>query len=190
MLNSPIRFKLLLTFSILSVVAAIFLFNSVETGWAWLLLSFALAPWLVRAYNQKTFKVFAENTKERKAEFEKRYADEGIFSYTEAGFTISFDSKPTSIQWNEIDTLLAYKKDLLATDEICLDMHWRGQMIRISESTNGWYQFLERLPKIFPGIKQSWNFDIIHPAFATNLTLLFDRKGRSIEQVLKEEYKD
>ncbi len=135
-------------------------------------------------------KFLLKRKKNEKQKFEKRYADEGIFSYTETCFTISIDSKPTSIQWDEIDTLLAYKKDLLTTDETCLDMHWSGRMIRISESTNGWYQFLDRLPKIFPGIKQGWDFDIIHPAFTTNLTLLFDRKGRSMEQMLKEEYKD
>lgn len=147
-----------------------------------------IGTWLAKP--KYDFSQAGKINEQQKTGFDKIYKDNGIFSYTETGFTISIDPKPTSIQWDEIDTLLAYKKDLLTTDEICLDMHWSGRMIRISESTNGWYQFLERLPRNFPGIKQGWDFDIIHPAFATNLTLLFDRKGRSMEQMLKEEYKD
>ena len=62
--------------------------------------------------------------------------------------------------------------------------------IRLTESTPGWYQFNKRLSQTIPTISENWDTEIVHPAFATNMTLLFDKQGRTKEQAEKECYGD
>jgi hypothetical protein len=76
-----------------------------------------------------------------------------------------------------VDRIVAYKLDLFAVDEICVELHIGDRAVRFTESTPGWYQFLERLRKVFPSIPDGWDWDVARPAFATNYTVLYEREG-------------
>ena len=54
----------------------------------------------------------------------------------------------------------------------------------MTEETAGWPIFIERLKEQFPTVDEDWNINIAHAAFATNLTLLYDRENRTQEQVV------
>jgi hypothetical protein len=133
-------------------------------------------------------------TKEYKEQIDRDYndrlVDNGIFRYRETGFTISLtDTK--NIEWNKIQSILAYKLDLMTTDEICIDIFCDDNIsFRVTEETAGWFVFIERLKEQFPTVEEDWNISIAHPAFATNLTLLYDRENRTQEQVVRLFYSD
>jgi hypothetical protein len=79
----------------------------------------------------------------------------------------------------------------MTTDEICIDIFCDDNIsFRVTEETAGWFVFLERLKEQFPTVEEDWNVSIAHPAFATNLTLLYDRENRTQEQVVGLFYSD
>ena len=98
----------------------------------------------------------------------------GIFQYFEDGFTVKLKTNRT-VLWKEIEKIQGYKLDLFTTDEICLDIFLPETIITISESAEGFMEFLEMLQNEFPSFDKSWYEKIIQPPFATNLTILYEK---------------
>ncbi len=116
--------------------------------------------------------------------------NQGIFKYHSTGFSVLLKSEITQYKWDDIETITGYKLDLLTTDEICMDIVFcDNSCLTLYESTTGWSYFNESLFKSIPSINKEWETGVMHPALKTNLTLLFDKKDRSQEAVLKELYK-
>jgi hypothetical protein len=110
-------------------------------------------------------------------EFVELYNSDGIFSYNENGFELSINETLTKVKWNEIQKLTAYKIDLLTTDEICLFVEAEnGKQFEISESTEGWFKFLEKTKEQFENINKMWEIDISNPAFERKETEIYNRK--------------
>jgi len=122
--------------------------------------------------------------------FDVRFNDTGIFTYQEDGVTANFKDGACVVKWLDIETIIAYKRDRMTTDCICLDVFYLNTFsFGINEGTKGWYQFLVKMSEAFPQIKRGWEIEIAQPPFKTNLTLLFDKKGRTLEEVMKINYK-
>ncbi len=109
-------------------------------------------------------------------EFMELYNSNGIFTYNASGFELPINHKQTEIKWQEIDKVTAYKIDLLSTDEIRLFVQAEnGKQFEISESTKGWFQFVEKIKEKFPNISKTWEIDITNPAFERKETELYNR---------------
>ena len=102
-------------------------------------------------------------------------ANSGIFEYLEDGFTIDLKNGKRRICWKDIERLEGYKRDLMTFDQVCLDIISNETIITISEDTDGFESFIEKLKNQFPSIDKDWDWKIIQPAFATNFTVLFKR---------------
>jgi hypothetical protein len=122
-------------------------------------------------------------------QFKKQQEDLGFFSYDDTGFSLTEQKGVTHYNWLDIETIFGYKEDRYTTDEICLDIFTNGNhYLTLTESTPGWYQFNDRLTKCIPSISNSWDGEIAVPAFETKLTLLFDKKGRTLNEAEAECY--
>jgi hypothetical protein len=121
-------------------------------------------------------------SEESKKRFDIKFNDLGKFIYEDDGFIFQFKSEQQKIKWTDIERLLAYKQDLLTTDEICLDIVYNNWQKTITEETPGWYQFVEKIKLVFPNIPKNWDSEIVHPAFAANLTILYQRADREIPE--------
>ncbi|MCA6368761.1 MAG: hypothetical protein IM631_20985 [Cytophagales bacterium] len=182
-------------FILLLIVNWGFVIACTWTGYIWGLLFFGLCA-VVTTYPlvDPRKRIIFIGTKEYKEQTDKdfndRLVDNGIFRYTETGFAITLtDTK--NIEWKKIQSIFAYKLDLMTTDEICIDIFCDDNIsFRVTEETAGWFVFLERLKEQFPTVEEDWNVSITHPAFATNLTLLYDRENRIQEQVVRLFYSD
>lgn len=119
---------------------------------------------------------------EKGKSFDTKYNDPGKFKYEEDGFTFQFPSMQEKIKWADVERLIAYKRDLITTDEICLDIIYNNQQLTITEETPGWYQFIKKMKLAFPAIPANWDGEIIHPAFATNLIILYQREDRDVPE--------
>ncbi|RAI97888.1 hypothetical protein LX64_04938 [Chitinophaga skermanii] len=116
-------------------------------------------------------------------EFNQLLQEDGVFSYTEKGFTIKGDG---SHKWADIAALFGCKNDRLQDDEISLDLFFKnGKCMSITESTGGWFKFLKALHTHIPGVDPNWDMEIANSHVKTNLTLLFDRAGRSSAEAEK-----
>lgn len=118
---------------------------------------------------------FSPIPEERKRRFEIKFNELGKVISEDDGFILENKSAQQKIRWADIERLIAYKKDLMTTDEICLDIIFDSRQLTINEGTPGWDQFVEKTKLAFPGIPKNWDTEITKPAFATNLTILFQR---------------
>jgi hypothetical protein len=173
----------------------VFVIACTWTGYTWGLLFFGVCA-LVTTYPlvDPKKKIIFTGTKDYNdqidKEFKRKLVDNGIFEYTDEGFTISLEEL-RKIKWAQIQTIFAYKVDLFTTDEICIDVICDNNIsFRVTEETAGWFVFLERLKEQFPTIEEDWSINITQPAFATNLTLVYDRENRTHEQVVGLFYSD
>ena len=144
-----------------------------------------MLPLLRNIYNV----IFTRNTKspgQLNAEQANALTEEhGVFYYRADGFGVNEESKKLYCKWADIETIFGYKADLITTDDIRLSICFTdGATVTLSESMPGWFQFNLRLVENIPDINIDWQITIMLPAFATNLTLLFDRKGRSAEELI------
>jgi len=111
------------------------------------------------------------------SQFEERYKDEGIFTYNDEGFSVQFEKEIKNVKWDEIESLIAFKRDNYTTDTICMDIFCENDFkFSINEEVSGWYVFVSKLQEKFPQIDKKWQMEIAHPAFKTNQTLLY-KKG-------------
>lgn len=117
-------------------------------------------------------------------QFKKSLVDPGRFSYTDSGFVMTDHDQVTNFEWSDIETVFGYKLDRYSTDEICMDIFISGKRnFQLTESSMGWFVFNEKLAQNIATIPPNWYIKIAYPAFKTNLTLLFDKKGRTQQEV-------
>ncbi len=111
--------------------------------------------------------------------FEEQQLDLGAFTYTDNGFTLTYEDFTKTLRWSEITELNVYKKDLMTIDEIRMEIVYGDKQIEISEELPGWYQFVSRTKEIFPSIPKQWDFEIIQPPFATNYKTIYSSADKS-----------
>ena len=122
---------------------------------------------------------------ERKMEL--TFADAGAFSYTEKGFAVTQKDQTNNFLWEEIDSVLVYKKDLFNVDQLNMELFLKsGSQLHLTEETPGFYQFLDRIKQTFPSIDNEFEAKLIFPPFETNLALIYDSNNRSLQEVLKQ----
>jgi len=97
--------------------------------------------------------------------------------FDESGFAVTVSGSVSSIRWNDVKTVLAYKRDLYATDLICLGFTSPDGTIEVDEEMPGWPQLVERLPTVLPGTPpmSDWWERVAKPPFAPCVTKLFER---------------
>jgi hypothetical protein len=85
-----------------------------------------------------------------------------------------------SIAWSDIVRVVAFKRDWLTVDCICLAFATAdGTTTEVNEEMEGWEALTDALPKYLPGSKD-WSecfSQVAFPAFATNETVIFERKS-------------
>jgi hypothetical protein len=109
-------------------------------------------------------------------EFNELYNSNGVFTYNQNGFELPINEELNKISWNEINKMTAYKIDLLTSDEICLFVQAKnGKQFEITESTKGWFQFIQKIKEQFPNISKTWEIEIANPAFERKETELYNR---------------
>jgi hypothetical protein len=76
----------------------------------------------------------------------------------------------------EIDRVMMYKMDLWAVDLVCCQVFLSGEReaIVFHEEMRGFTAVMTLLHTL-PGFRQDWWDAVVHPAFATNLTVVFER---------------
>jgi hypothetical protein len=120
-----------------------------------------------------------------KLSYEERSRDPGYFSYEADGFHLKYEEREWRIRWTDIETLITYKKDNYTVDTIWLDIYSNGKPLSFSEELRGWRYFVGKLMEVLPQIDKAWENKVAFPAFAANYTLLYDKQGRSLEEIVR-----
>jgi|SRR6185369_511463 hypothetical protein len=102
------------------------------------------------------------------------------FDQTEMRVTVTYEDGSTwqkTLRWQEVNAVVAYKRDLFTVDEICLAFSSPAGRLEISEQMDGWSPLIAILPTYLPGlpVADQWWKKVAQPPFATNATTLFSR---------------
>jgi hypothetical protein len=103
-------------------------------------------------------------------------------SLHETGFQLhptgQHDRPPTCFEWKEITTVLAYKRDCITTDLICIAIADSVRVLEINEEDAGWEEFIRAVEHNLPGSVPvaTWWPTVVQPAFATNQTTIYRRE--------------
>ncbi|WP_140469563.1 hypothetical protein [Hymenobacter nivis] len=117
-------------------------------------------------------------------EFAAMQTDPGDFTYFAGGFSAPAATGYLKIAWDDLRAVFAYKRDLYATDELCLDIFCpENNSLTITEETAGWHTFTEQLAAHLP-LLPGWYGEVAVPAFKTKLTLPYERENRSFAQAV------
>lgn len=117
------------------------------------------------------------------SKFDELLKTDGFFSFSEDGFTI--EGIKGLYRWDRIQSIIGFKRDLYTVDQICLGVLFEDGSLEFNEDHSGWYQFEKQLRNHFPSINKDWSEKVMLPAFETNLTLLYDAHGRTINEIEK-----
>ena len=81
------------------------------------------------------------------------------------------------LKWDDVNGILAYKRDVFAFDLICLGFVTANETVEGHEQMQGWSQLVEQLPSWLPGVPplSEWWERVAQPPFGTSRTTLFDR---------------
>ncbi len=113
-----------------------------------------------------------------------RTIERTIVHHDATGFTVDEAHRRTVIhraagEWRDVTNAMAWKRDLLVTDRVCLALWLRdGRGVELHEEMAGWPSLLERLPAYLPRCRAvtSWWPEVVAPTFAANPTVVFVRK--------------
>jgi hypothetical protein len=195
-MDKKIVYESRVKFIILVSLSSVFVIGSFLGGQIWSAMFFlVLLIGFTYPFLDPRKKVICVESKQFKEQinkdFELRLRDNGIFSYSENGFTVNTDGASRYVQWHEVQTIFGYKKDLMTTDLVCMDVFCDNAIsFSWNEETPGWFVFVKKLNEQFNVIDPAWEFEIQNPAFVTKLTLVYNRENRTLEQVMKVHYKN
>ena len=114
--------------------------------------------------------------------------DDGIFTYYEKGFSLTIQKNEHTIPWKQVRSMVAYKMDRFASDDISMDVFCEGNInFSISEETAGWTKFLDNSKKALP-IDQFWEIEMATPGLEIYLSVVYDKQNRSFKEIQKEYY--
>lgn len=98
------------------------------------------------------------------------------------GLLLKADDKPefgeVSVSWSSVQKVVAFKRDMWATDMICLAIEIPGpRTLELNEEMIDWQPFIEQLSTYLSGLPDwhEWWPKVAFPAFATNATVLYAR---------------
>jgi hypothetical protein len=103
-------------------------------------------------------------------------------AFNAEGFIISSAGRSphpvAKMQWSQVQRVTVFKEDWFTVDCICLAMGAvDDKALWVDEDMAGWQVFVEALPNYLPGCTpwNNWFSDVAFPAFATNLTEVYNR---------------
>lgn len=81
----------------------------------------------------------------------------------------------TRLRWQDVNGVVAYKRDLATVDLICLGFSSPMGGVEVHEEMQGWDALTDALPAYLSGVPSSdqWWGKVAQPPFTTNLTKLY-----------------
>ncbi len=78
--------------------------------------------------------------------------------------------------WNKVKRIVTYKDDLLTVDLIYLEFETEDGLVYLAhDEAPGFEQLCTNMNKEFPAVDSNWLLKVMHPAFAKNFTVLYDK---------------
>ncbi|MGI8670520.1 MAG: hypothetical protein ACR2J3_11860 [Aridibacter sp.] len=100
---------------------------------------------------------------------------DGIFTYKDESFDVKIDGETKHVNWDEINSIIAYKVDLLTVDSIIIEIYADDFAIKIDDQMAGSMKFMETAADKLENFRKDWYMVVAFPAFETNLTIIYEK---------------
>ncbi len=93
---------------------------------------------------------------------------------TDDGFSVAKSQREIfSLRWNDIQEIVAFKRDLFTTDLVCFSFSTSDASFEVNEEVRGFSSLESALGKELPGFDNTWRYKVIKPAFAPNRAVIY-----------------
>lgn len=85
-------------------------------------------------------------------------------------------SSNQKIRWQDIAWIRCFKRDLLTTDLVCIEVSSKVEeacRVTLNEEMAGFDEFCVAVAKIIPDEYKDWRRNVVLPAFATNELVIY-----------------
>ena len=81
------------------------------------------------------------------------------------------------VPWRQVQRVVAYKRDLITVDQICVDVETEAGVLCLDEEMSHWKAAIRVLERRLPGFpaEEMWWVEVVAPAFARNERVLYER---------------
>lgn len=100
-----------------------------------------------------------------------------VVDAADGGFHVRRGRSTCEVPWSSIDTVTAFKRDLLTIDCLCLVIRFDGTSVELDEQAKGFGAWLAMLETRL-GIAPEWRLNVLFPAFNASTTEIY-RRGHS-----------
>lgn len=107
---------------------------------------------------------------------------QSLIQFDQTGMTVTArhadgSESKTELKWNEVNGVVAYKRDCFTVDLICLGFTTPDGGVELNEEMDGWEALIDAVPSLVPGTtpKEEWWDKVVDLPFAANPTVLFSR---------------
>jgi len=106
----------------------------------------------------------------------------GVIAMQSDGFTLSRgDALLAEVKWDQVREIRGYKADLFTTDLICWGFCCgdEDRLLEVHEEMAGFDKLQESVQSRFGVTLEDWFGEVAFPAFATNMTVIWPKKGHT-----------
>ena len=99
-------------------------------------------------------------------------------AFTGDGFELRHDEALVGgVKWNEIHKILAFKRDMVTSDLVCLEFQLVGkdEVFEVNDNVGGFWDLAKRVKKVFPDSDHEWEESVVKPVFARNANVIYER---------------
>lgn len=104
---------------------------------------------------------------------------EPIIEFKKYGFIYHNNDFTRAFEWDRITKVIAYKADLITSDDIRIQVFENEDCIILTENYSFFKAFNQQMLEALPEIKKNWFEDIAHPAFEDNTTVLYFKENQA-----------
>lgn len=81
------------------------------------------------------------------------------------------------LEWNDVEKIAAFKRDMFTTDLICFEFKKIGKdlFFEVNEDMIGFIELEQRIKELFPSSDQDWRLRVVLPAFARDYTVIYEK---------------
>lgn len=100
---------------------------------------------------------------------------------TADGFDWRWANDHKTVRWADVQTVTAFKRDLLTVDQVCLQFTFDPPIksFSVTEDAAGFDEFVNALAESLALTNRDWRYEVTYPPFAESATLIYSRPDNS-----------
>ncbi|MCJ7936146.1 MAG: hypothetical protein MUW56_21580 [Chryseobacterium sp.] len=154
------------------VIISIILIVKLDTIIPWVLFYLSATFFIVLLLKQIDDWGIMKKTPHRNYE---SFSDNGIFKFSEKGFSINDNKTQDFIEWIDIKQIISYSVTFYENPMIFIDIYTDTKNYSFNEETLGWYQLVSHIQTNLQNVSESWHLDNLIDSSNKEKVIIYNR---------------